>query len=408
MATREELINALRQADAAGDIQAAQRFAELIRSQPSTPIEAFPGQSTLSPDALNLPLDQQQQLLQARQQQQQVAGLEGDLVPGGVRRAQAMEQLRQENPFLAQEIESMGGGEKALVGFGKGIGTVARGVGKLVGQDIFPEVNEPSGRALTDVSAGAMVGEFAGQAAPFMAAAPLTGTVGTGVQLTRGGATLVPQITSTGGRALASSALTGAEGGAIAAGQDRSASEVALSALLGGAFGAGAEVLIPVLNRGARKALGKFGFKGDSAIDAAGELTPEARQVLSESGVEIDQFLKEALEEADIGDEARREAFEKLGITPTQAQVTRDKGLFSEQVEAFTQQGKVTEAIERQDRVIQELTQRELGSIGGVAERSNQTVSNAIIDKAVQLDDEIGQLYRAARESAPEAKNVKG
>jgi len=368
-------------------------------------------QPNISPEAQNLPPEQQQALIEARRRQQEAGGLiqpgENTIVPGSVKRAQAMEQLRKENPYLAQIIEETSGPERVAVGFQSGLRTIGRGAGKLVGGDFFQDVNDPALQKLQDVSVGAQVGKIAGEAAPFAALAPVTGTVGTGLQLTRGGATLVPQITSTGGRALASGALTGTEAGTIAAGQDKSAGEIALSTLLGGAFGASAEVLIPVLNRGARKALGKLGFKGEQVLDAAGDLTPDAQKVLSDSGVEIDTFLRESIEEADIGDQARREAFEKLGITPTQAQVTRDKDLFSEQVEAFTQQGKVTEAIERQDRIIQELTQKEIGSIGGVAERSNQAVSNAIIDKAVQLDDEIGNLYRAAREAAPDAKNVR-
>ena len=406
MATREQLIGALRQADAAGDTQAAQRFAELIKAQ-SEPTEAFPGQSTLGPRALELPVEQQQEILKARRQQQQAGGYDDDLVPGGVQRQQAMEDLRQRNPYLAQTIEETSGPERLAVGFQQGLRTVGRGAGKILGQDYFSELSDPALQELQDISVGAQTGKIAGEVAPFLAAAPLTGTVGTGVQLTRGGATLVPQVTSTAGRAAITGSLGAAEGGTIAAGEDRSAEEVALSALLGGTMGAGSEVLVPVLNRSARKVLGKLGFKGSQVVDEAGNLTPDAKQTLADSGIEIDDFIRQTVEEGDIGEQARKDLFEKLGLTPTQAQVTRDKGLFGEQVEAFTQEGKVTEALERQDRVLQELAQKNLGSVGGVAERSNQTVSDAIIDKAVQLDNEIGGLYKAARETAPDAKNVR-
>jgi hypothetical protein len=42
MATRDELIGALRQADAAGDTQAAQRFAEMIKAAPVGPVQQAP------------------------------------------------------------------------------------------------------------------------------------------------------------------------------------------------------------------------------------------------------------------------------------------------------------------------------------------------------------------------------
>ena len=318
-----------------------------------------------------------------------------------------LKQLQEENPFLFDIIQDLNPAEAAAIGFQQGLRTIARGAGKVAGQNLFPEVNDPALQKLQEASTAANIGKIAGEAAPFAAAAPLTGAAGTGLQITRGGTQIVPQIASTKGRALASGALSGAEGASIAAGQDKSGSEVALSALLGGTLGAGAEISIPVINRSARKVLDKLGFKGGRAIDDSGNLTQEAITTLRNEGVEVDEFLKETFENADIGDDARRAVFENLGITPTQAQVTRDKNLFSDQLEAFSQEGQVTQAIERQDRVLNDLVRKEVGSIGGVAERASQSVSDAIIDKAVQLDDKIVNIYRQAEEAAPNAKNVK-
>lgn len=310
MATREELISALRQADAAGDAQAAQRFAELIRSQPQASAESFPGQSTLSPEALKLPPDQQQQLLQARRRQQEVGGLiqpgEETIVPGNVRRAQLMEQLRQENPALAQTIEEMGWLDRGAVGFQQGLRTVGRGAGKLAGADLFPELNAPEHQTLRDVSLAASSGKIIGEAAPFVAAAPVTGTVGSGLSLTRGGATLVPRITSTGGRSLASGGLGASEGASIAAGEDRSSGEVALSALLGGAIGAGAEVL-PAAARGANNQLPR-------------QLVEEGEELLSRtpSSGELSRSITEATPTVEQLRETSRAIFDEVdsaGIT---------------------------------------------------------------------------------------------
>jgi hypothetical protein len=317
-----------------------------------------------------------------------------------------LEKIREENPYLADLIQDMSPAEAAAVGFQQGLRTVGRGVGKIAGQDFFTEVNDPALKKLQASSPAAAIGKIAGEAAPFAAAAPLTGTVGTGLQLTRGGAQLVPQITSTAGRAAATGALGATEGGTIAAGQDRSAGEIAGATLLGGAFGAGAEVAIPLINRSARGILNKAGLKGQ-AFDKAGNLTDEAQEILKKSDINTDEFLTKAIDRSDIGDDARKAAFEKLGLTPTQAQVTRDKDLFSKQVEAFTNEGAVTAAIERQDKILKERAGAELSAIGGVPERVNESIFNAISDKAVLLDKEISDLYAAARLAAPDAKNVR-
>lgn len=375
------------------------------------PPKRLEGAETLSPEAQKLPLEQQQILLDAKRRQLEASGViapTDDLMQSGAsRRAQAMEALRAEDPNLASIIEEMGGLERTAVGFQQGLRTAGRGTGKLFGQDFFPEVNEPAQKKLGDVSLGASAGKIAGEVAPFLAAAPLTGTLGTGFQITKGGTKIVPQLTSTAARAASSGGLGAFEGGAIAAGKDKSGGEVLFSTLLGGAFGSGVEIAIPLISRASSRVLRRLGSKSDEALDAAGNLTPDAKKILNENNVEVDQFLREVIEEADIGDKARKEAFEKLGTTPTQAQVTRDKDLFQEQIESFTKQGKVTEAIERQDRILQEGAKKELGSIGGVSERANQSVSSSITDKAVQLDSEISKLYQAAREAAPGAKNVR-
>ena len=214
------------------------------------------GSNILSPKAQQLPPQQQEQLLQAREQQLSVIPEqqrpEGPSAPS--RRAQSFEELKAQNPALAELIEGLSPLDAAAIGFQQGLRTVARGAGKIVGADAFADVNDPGLTALQDASGAAQVGKIIGEAAPFAAVAPITGTVGTGLQATRGGTQIVPQITSTAGRAATTGGLGAAEGASIAAGEDRSSGEVAATALLGGAVGAGAEVL-PALRRGSSKQL---------------------------------------------------------------------------------------------------------------------------------------------------------
>ena len=166
-----------------------------------------------------------------------------------------LERVRLENPYLADLIEDTSDLEKLGIGFTRGLRTAGRGVAKIVGQDVFSDVNDPSLDALQEASQSAQIGQVLGESAPFIAAAPLTGTVGSGLTVARGGAQIVPKITSTIGRAAGTSALSGAEGGIIAAGEDQSASEIAKRSALGGTIGLIAEGAPSVISGIRRKAL---------------------------------------------------------------------------------------------------------------------------------------------------------
>lgn len=254
--------------------------------------------SLLSPNDLKLPIEEQRLIIEGLKDQ--FAAYQDpsmDQIPtSSTRRAQNLERIRKNNPYLAQIIEEMSPAESAAVGFQQGLRQVGRGAGKLFGQDIFPEVNDPVMQALQDVRMSASVGNIAGQAAPFLAAAPLTGTVGTGLQLTRGGAQIVPKIASTAGRAAATSALGAVEGGTIAAGQDRSAGEVIGSALLGGTIGLVAEGA-PSLIGGASKQLPK-------------QLIDEGEELLRRTASKRD--VSKAIAEAAPSIETLRETSKKI------------------------------------------------------------------------------------------------
>lgn len=229
------------------------------------------------------------------------------LLPTNVNRKEmAFEQLQQTNPDLAALIESMSPAEKAAVGFQRGLRKVGRGAAKLVGQDVFRDVNDPSLQALRETSFAAGGGEIAGESAPFAAAGPLTGTVGRGLTATRGGATLVPEVTSTAGRTAIQSGIGAAEGAAIAAGEDRSAGEVALTAGLGGIIGGAAEL-------GATRALG-------GADQLPRQLVEEGEDLLKRlpSGNQITQAIEEAAPTVDQLFTTSRQIFDevdKMGVS---------------------------------------------------------------------------------------------
>lgn len=292
-------------------------------------------------------------------------------------------------------LESISGPEAFLIGMGRGFTTVGRGLGLAEPET---EQQRQAIEALEEVQPTATVGgEIIGEAAPFV---PLGMGAG-GLARTAGQ------------RALATGATGALEGGTIAAGKGGDSAEVVQGALAGAAIGSGAELAFPVLSRAGRSVYRKLTGKTDEAAQAVDNLItpqgidPDAAKALEKEGIEVDDFLRETIDESDMSNDQRRAVFESLGLDPTAAQVTRDKNLFRDQLEASRRSGEVTKAIERQEEILNQVSRGQLAEIDGVGARANQAASDAIIDKAVQLDDEINKLYTAAREATPGQMNVR-
>lgn len=104
---------------------------------------------------------------------------------------------------------------------------------------------------------------------------------------------------------------------------------------------------------------------------------------------------------------ARQKAFDDLGLTPTEAQRTRDTDLFVEQQDAYRRGGRVRTALEAQEELLDRRATGEIEAIGGRPDAAATSPIEAITDKAIQLDEEISGLYKKARETIPADKNVK-
>jgi len=153
------------------------------------------------------------------------------------------------------------------------------------------------------------------------------------------------------------------------------------------------------------------------ALDDAGNPTPELNQAMQREGVTLDDLANSAdPQAAEAGaltpgraarNAQRSQAFENFGITPTEAQRTRDKDLFIAQQDRYKQGGPVTEALEGQEQIISNRMAGAVRDTGGVAQNAVVTPIDIITNKSIRLDNEISDLYKAARESAPDAKNVK-
>ena len=313
-------------------------------------------------------------------------------------RAANLERIRQENPYEAQLIEGLSGPETFAIGLGKGLQDVAQGVGRAIGVTTQEEAKTPQEyERLRSVRGGATGGEIAGQALPFVPA-------GLGIG----------NVASLPARVALSSGLGGTEGALISAGTGGEAGDILKGAAVGAAIGGGAEMALPVLNRAGRYVVKKLtGREIASAVTPEGALAPEVQQVLTDNGLDVgdlERIAREVPEAAadDVAGNARRQAaFEKLGITPTEAQRTRSASLFREQQDLYkTGDNPVRTAVEAQDEALA----RQVGTASEAARQGATTSDNAIdvvMSRSLRLDDEISQAYKAAKEIAPTAKNIR-
>jgi len=180
------------------------------------------------------------------------------------------------------------------------------------------------------------------------------------------------------GKGLAAAAGTQAVGAGVteaalqglqsSAGGEFNSSEIALAAVLGG----GAELAGP----------------------AARNLLERARKVLR-SG-------QETAEQA-----ARRQIIEKtLDVQPTRAQVTQQPAEFQMQQEIAKGGGAVREVLDIQEKRIGEVLEQAAERTGGRVATSESTPINEVLNRSLLLDDQIGVLYKQARESAPIERNI--
>lgn len=105
---------------------------------------------------------------------------------------------------------------------------------------------------------------------------------------------------------------------------------------------------------------------------------------------------------------ARRKLFESEKLTPTRAQVTRDPGEFQSQasIEKTDPTGGISRQLEGQEQILQERI-RQVGDLtGGEAVTSTSAPINEIIQRSINADDRISQLYKEARSRAPGVEDI--
>lgn len=318
------------------------------------------------------------------------------------------QQLQQtpQQPVVQEERPQLVSGplEAGLVAAGRGLTTLARGVGLAEPED--PVVTRAFERTSERFPVATTVGEIAGEAAPFLVPGAAISSIGSNAL-----------------RILASGALGASEGGLIAAGRGEDIEGISKTAGISGIAAGTLEAIFPHVSRlgGAlvRRVTGKA--PSQPIINAAGEPSDELVQSLEAEGLTLEvlgrdarKLVEQQPETVDAGllaQFARQTEREQLlraqGLEPTPAQVTREADKFQAQQEAAKTSGRVREALEKQDRILSDKFDDIVVDSSGQPVTSGSLIVDAITNKSVEVDQVISGLYRQARDQSQGAKNVR-
>ena len=297
--------------------------------------------------------------------------------------------------ILREEAEKLSPLEAGLVGAGRGLATIGRGLGLMepetpIERAGFEALQEERPIATT-------VGEIAGEAAPFLV--PGVGVAG---------------LAGRGAQVLGTAAIGATEAGLITRGKGGDVGEQLFSAGIGGTVASALELALPVLGRIGGKAIRRVLGKAPegAVIDVAGNPSDELLDALSETGQTFDDIVAEAKDElskkaVDPKQAARKAFLKSQGLDPTKAQISRNAADFQAQQEAAKTSGKVREVLEHQEAILTSRFNNAVLETGGSATAPTSSVFDALTEKATKLDEEISNLYSTARNVIPEDKNVK-
>jgi hypothetical protein len=294
---------------------------------------------------------------------------------------------------LASEQSALDAG---LIGAGRGLSTIGRALGLLDPEDPIATEAFKALEELRPIST--TVGEVAGEAALFLLPGGLAAKAAT-----------IP------GRIAASGALGATEAGLITKGKGGTDEDILTGAGIGGTVASSLELALPVIGRIGGKIFRNVTGKAPSTplLNKQGQPSVEFVEALDKAGLTFDDITTETNRLIDTGgiDDAvslaRRDFLESQGITPTRAQVTGDASQFQAQQELAKTSGRIRRALEGQESVLSNRFENAVTSTGGSANASNSSVIDFVADRSIDLDSQISNAYKTARELAPTEKIVK-
>ena len=320
-------------------------------------------------------------------------------------------EIDEERQRLINELNAdMSTFDKFLVGAGRGLKTIGRGLGIADQED---EATKRAFKSLADDSLAAQAGEIVGQSAPFIAAAPLSGA---GLVTSTAGRSLIPAAQSTLGRIAGTGILGAAEGGVISSGLGGSADDVVTGAGVGGAIGAGMELVIPAIGKLASKIYQKLGRSPRGPLlDANGAPTPEFEQALADSGTTFEDLTNEAFatvnkQNIEPVQAARKARFESLDIPSTAGDITQD---FKQQAkeqrllsQAASESGEPLRQLKLNQSEAFKSRVNELIDSLGIPDEAGDNIKDALMGRKSLIRSEKNQFYQEAFDKSPELAGV--
>lgn len=292
--------------------------------------------------------------------------------------------------------------ERFAVGAGRGMTMLARGAGLAEPES---EVTTRAFNRLSDDSMAATIGEIVGEAAPFLAAAPLAGAgLATGA-----GRVIIPQAAKLGGKIAGSAALGATEGGLITKGRGGDVGQTSIGAATGGVLAGSIEALMPVIGRLGSKVFQRLGRtpKGP-LLTPDGSPTPELQQALAETGTSFDDLASEAFtvvnqQGVDPTQAARAARMSSQGIPATAGDITQD---FAQQAKeqrlismASGESGEPLRQVNLQKSEAFKSRVDELVESLGVPDEAGDSIKAALKGRKKLLQAEKNALYKEVAES---------
>jgi hypothetical protein len=356
------LVEALKNADAAGDFEAATKIAQIIQQNRAQPAED-PRQAAAKAAMAQFPVDY---------------------------REGAMRELASEQG----PIDSL------LIGAGRGFYNIGRGLGMA---DPANEVEQQAYAALQEQRpVTTTVGEVIGESAPFVIPGAGAGKI----------ASLAP-------RAAAMAGLGAAQGTISARGRGEDLNTQMASGAIGGAVAGGLELALPYIGRAAGSVVRRVTGKPPQGalIDEIGRPTKELQDALEKAGLsfdELQQGVQQSIKAAEVGSSpdqvARLALFQSENIPATRGAITQDFAQQATEARLAESASDIAaspfrETIKGQSEAIKGRLDDLIQNLG-VPDRTGESLKEALSGRKSLLKAEKNRLYNEAAEAAKDVGGI--
>lgn len=287
--------------------------------------------------------------------------------------------------------------DRFLVGAGRGLTNVARGVGLAEQED---PATRQAFKGLAEESIVAQAGEIVGEASPFLLAAPLAGP---GLATSVGGRVLIPAATRALPKVAAAGTLGALEGGILTRGRGGSNVEAVGGTVAGGVLAGTIETMLPVLGRMGRAVFDKLGRKPKGPLlTPDGAPTRELQAALEETGTTFEDLTSRAFATVnkpgvDPAQAVRAARFKSQGIPSTAGDITQDFGQQTAEQRILSQAGTAAGDPLRQVKLQQSEAFKakvsELVDTLGVPEDTGDSLKAALTSRKRTLKAQKNKLY---------------